>query len=226
MKPEEIKFGDWGRMFMGETPPEFLIEVIIRMAFIYLLLLVAMRLLGNRMSAQLSRNELLAVVTLAAAIGVPLQAPDRGLLPALIIAIIVVLIGRLAASLAAKNQKLEQATQGNLNVLVQDSKMLLKDMLHSRITPDRVFSQLRHEGVRHLGEVKRLCIEANGSFALIREDNPRPGLSVLPPWDEELLAEQKTTDIKACTKCGQRKEQAQDNKCPNFGNEAWTDAIY
>lgn len=226
MNPEEIKFGDWGRFFMGETPPEFFIEVVIRMSFIYLILVVAMRLQGNRMSAQLSRNELLGVVTLAAAIGVPLQSPDRGLLPALIIAIVVVIIGKLLSSLAAKNQKLEQVTQGNINVLVQDSVMQPKDMLHSRITPERVRAQLRYEGVRHLGEVKRLYIEANGSFALIREDHPKPGLSVLPKWDEDLMQEQRTAEIKTCSYCGNRKENKDPDKCANCGNNTWINAIY
>src|SRR5687767_14213450 len=104
MKEEQIQLNDWKRMFLGEVPPEFLIEVIIRMAFLYLLLIFAMRLLGHRMASQLSRNELAALVSLAAAIGVPILAPDRGLLPALVIALVVVAISRLLAWGSYKNQ--------------------------------------------------------------------------------------------------------------------------
>jgi hypothetical protein len=55
MKPDEIKLGDWMRMLMGNAPPEFLIEIVIRVVFLFILLVVAMRLLGLRMSAQLNR---------------------------------------------------------------------------------------------------------------------------------------------------------------------------
>src|SRR6059058_3167864 len=103
MKPDEIKFGDWMRVLFGETPPEFFIELVIRSFFIFLLLVVSMRFLGRRMAAQLNRIEMIALFALAAAIGVPLQAPDRGLLPAVIIAVIVVGIGRLIAALACRN---------------------------------------------------------------------------------------------------------------------------
>lgn len=227
MKKEEIKFGDWMRVFMGETPPEFLIEVVIRMFFIYFLLMVSMRLLGRRMSAQLSRNEMLAVVTLAAAIGVPLQSPDRGLLPAFIIALVVVLIGRLISTLAFRSQKIEQVTQGNINVLVQDSTLQLKDMLHSRVTLPRLFSQLRCEGIYHLGEVKRLYMEANGSFTLIKNEQPKPGLSVLPPWDEEFRHQQKeAAGVKVCSKCGNTKRSKNSNeRCDKCNNDDWVNAV-
>jgi uncharacterized membrane protein YcaP (DUF421 family) len=180
MKPEDIYIGDWARMFLGETPLSFFIEIILRVFFIYLLLMVSMRLLGKRMAAQISRNELIAMVALAAAIGVPLQAPDRGLLPPFIIAVVVVLVGRTVARLAFKNQKFEHISQDNACTLVNDSVMQIRQMQKTRITPERLFAQLRSEGIMHLGEVKRLYIEANGSFTLVKDDQPTAGLSILP----------------------------------------------
>jgi hypothetical protein len=47
MKPEEIYLSDWSRILIGEVPGSFYLEAIIRVVFIYLLLLVAMRLMGN-----------------------------------------------------------------------------------------------------------------------------------------------------------------------------------
>jgi hypothetical protein len=97
MQPEEIHLSDWSRILLGEVPASFFIEVVLRAAFLYLLLIISMRLMGKRMSAQLSRNERISIVSLAAAIGVPLQAPDRGLLPAFVIAVAVIGAGRLIA---------------------------------------------------------------------------------------------------------------------------------
>jgi hypothetical protein len=86
MKKEDIHLGDWQRMFFGEVPGGFYWEVVLRIAVIYLILMVSMRLMGKRTASQLSRNEMIALVSLSAAIGVPLQAPDRGILAAVIIA--------------------------------------------------------------------------------------------------------------------------------------------
>lgn len=67
MKPEEIHLNDWLRILVG-----------------------SMRLMGNRMGNMLSRNEMIALVSLAAANGVALMAPDRGLLPVFVTAAIII----------------------------------------------------------------------------------------------------------------------------------------
>jgi uncharacterized membrane protein YcaP (DUF421 family) len=49
-----------------------------------------MRLLGRWVAAQYTLFEISIVVTLAAAIGVPLQASNRGMLPPFVIALVAV----------------------------------------------------------------------------------------------------------------------------------------
>ena len=50
MNKEEIKLSDWQRILIGDAPVEFLLEVFIRTALIYLALLIIMRFLGKRMN--------------------------------------------------------------------------------------------------------------------------------------------------------------------------------
>jgi uncharacterized membrane protein YcaP (DUF421 family) len=226
MKPEDIKLGDWHRILFGEAPPEFFIELVIRSFFIFLLLLVAMRLLGRRMAAQLNRIETIALFSLAAAIGVPLQAPDRGLLPAVVISIVVVSVGKLVATWAFRSQRFESLSEDDYTTLVLDGKLVMPKLNITKLPVERVYAQLRSEGVKQLGEVKRMYFEANGSFTIIREEKPRPGLVIIPGFDRELLEEQKHTDIIVCATCGQKQaEQDGQNKCTNCGNEKWIRAV-
>jgi uncharacterized membrane protein YcaP (DUF421 family) len=80
--PRPFRLGDLERLVRGATPWTFSLEVIVRIVVLYAILLIALRLMGRRMSTQLTRNELLALVCLAAAIGPAIQAPT-GLLPPL-----------------------------------------------------------------------------------------------------------------------------------------------
>lgn len=105
MKPEEIHITDWARIFLGEVPPSFMIEVVIRIAFMYLVLMVSMRAMGKRMAGMLGRTEMAALVSLAASIGVSLQDPSKGLLPVVIIAAVVVGIQRFIAWRGTQNPK-------------------------------------------------------------------------------------------------------------------------
>src|SRR6195952_702674 len=117
MKPDEIKLNDWVRIFAGDVPPAFYLELVIRAFFIYFLLMLSMRLMGKRMSTQMSRLELAAMVALASAIGVPMLAPDRGLIPAVLIAFIVVGITWAISKYSVKNERFERATQGDSDML-------------------------------------------------------------------------------------------------------------
>lgn len=223
MKPEEIKLGDWMRMWMGEVPPEFLLEVVFRIMFLFLLLIVSMRLLGLRMSAQLDRIEMLALFSLAAAIGVPLQVPDKGLLPPVIIATVVVLVGRLITWGSLRSEKFEQITEDNYAMVVKDGVVQMKEMKKTKLTIDRLRAQLRSQGLRHMGEVKRLYFEANGSFSIIQAERPQPGLSILPDFDQDFIQEQVQTPQMVCCTCGlHKKENTNDNAaCSNCGNAEW-----
>lgn len=224
MKEIEIFLGDWARMFVGEVPGVFYIEVFIRTVFIYCLLVASFRVMGKRMSAQVSRNELAALVTLAAAIGVPLQQPDRGLLPGLLIALVVIGTGTAIARYSFRHRDFERATQGDMDIIVENGiihKHTLQSILMSK---NRLCAELRGSGIRHLGEVKRLYMEANGTFTLIKEEKPQAGLAIIPLWDEDLLAEQKKSRTIVCSECGAQ-QPVQKNECSNCGNRQWTNAI-
>ena len=228
MKPDEISLADWQRIFIGKVPGLFYVEVIIRTTVVYLILMASMRLMGKRMAAQLSRTEMVAMASLAASIGIPIMAPDRGLVPAVISAIVIVTGERIISRIAAKNEKAEVLFEDELDVLVENSVLKLDTMLHCRITRERMMAQLRSEGLYHLGSVKRVYLEANGSFSLVENPEPTPGLSVLPEWDTKFRSRQKTVpNVWVCTNCGHRHPSDDHRKeaCPNCKNEQWTQAV-
>jgi uncharacterized membrane protein YcaP (DUF421 family) len=226
MSPSDFIPWDWQRILLGEVPPSFYLEILLRMAVVYIILMVSMRILGKRMAAQLTRNETAAMVSLAAAIGVPILSPERGLLPPVIIAIIVVCLSRLIASIAARNQKIETVTQGRTDTLIKDAVMDTRIMTKTRITRERILSQLRSNHVKHLGEVKRLYLEANGNFTLVLSDQPKPGLTALPEDDIEFIAEMKPTDALVCNVCGnENKSGSRSEVCTNCHHTKWVTGV-
>lgn len=225
MKPEEIKLSDWSRMLFGQTPASFLIEVVLRALIVFVLLVVSMRLMGRRMAGQVTRIEMVALFSLAAAIGVPLQAPDRGLLPAFVIALIVVGVGRAVAARVFYSRSFEAGIKDPIAALVNDGIFDMKKIKGSGMTTERVKAQLRGESIRQLGEVKRLYFQSNGSFALLKEEQPKPGLGILPQYDNDFGNEQQKSGDEVCSNCGQRKQDNPSQICSNCGNNGWTTAV-
>ncbi|MCC9167701.1 DUF421 domain-containing protein [Pontibacter harenae] len=230
MNSTDAELWDWMRILLGSSPPIFLIEVIIRVSFIYLLLMVSMRIMGKRMSALISRNEMIAMVSLAAAVGLPMQDPNQGLIPAVIVAIIVIGVQRIISTNTMKSAKFESLVVGSINALAQDGCLQLKNMERSKITRERLLTEFRNKEVTNLGKVQRAYLEANGSFTiyLYDEDEEREGLCILPDWDKEFLHELTVTDdFFACGSCGNvvQSQNKPEQTCDNCGHKEWFKAI-
>ncbi|WP_432708497.1 DUF421 domain-containing protein [Pedobacter sp.] len=229
MKPEEIHLGDLNRILIGEIPASFFVELLLRALLIYVLLIVSMRLMGKRMATQIGRNEMAAVTSLAAAVGIPLMNPDRGILPPIIIAGVIIFFQRIISTATVKNQWFESLTQDDLSILVRDGVMDLKKMKKTRISRDRLFAQLRAMGLMTLGEVDRLYLESNGLYSLVPRKEKQRGISVIPPWDDEFKAKLKVSDVDCgCYECGKLHPKAFQNtplRCENCGASRWTDVL-
>ena len=230
MKKEDIKIDDWLRILFGDAPPEFLIEAVLHILFIYILLVVSMRLMGRRMEAMLTRNELIAMVSLAAAIGVPMLSPDRGLLPAVVIAFVVIGMQRLLAWFTTQNAKNELVLIGDLATLIINGHFQTSEMQKNRITRERLLSQLRANGIVNLATVERAYMETNGKFTILTfiDKAERKGLCVLPEFDDDYRKEFKfTPNAQACKSCGYVMEVNQFNKknCNSCGANDWEQAI-
>jgi len=228
MQPQDIHISDWMRILVGEVPPGFYIELVIRAFTVYLILMVSMRTMGKRMSSQLSRNELAALVSLAAAIGIPMMAPDRGLLPAVVIAFVLITIERMIAKRSFGNEQFENYALDKISALVNDGIVDMKELKHAGLSHERVFAQLRTQGVLQLGAVSRFYMEASGSFTLVQNPKPVPGLCVLPPWDDPLrdyFIEHPEQQI--CVQCGFPQQKTDHSKadCPNCGAKKWVTAV-
>lgn len=220
MKEYEIYLEDVTRILIGAMPVIFILEVAIRTAVVYFVLIGGMRLMGKRMASQLSRNEMAAMVSLAAAIGVPIHDPTRGLLPAVLIGVVIFFFQYLISLLASKSERFESTSQDDLTILVADGRLLIHNMRMVRISKERIWAELRSSGVRQLGEVERLYLEANGSFSFLPRKTPDYGLCIIPRDDQELRAAMVYfCDMYVCTECGLlRNSKVDEANCSDCGS--------
>ncbi len=205
MKKEEIHFGDLKRWLFGQTPPSFLIEVCLRTILIYLFLLLVVRLMGKRMTGQITITELAVMVTLGAIVSPVMQLPDRGIVYGIISLLAALGFQRGFNWLGFKSKKIEEVTQGSMSLLVKDGILNLEEIEKISLTKQQVYSMLREKKVVNLGKVKRAYLEACGIFNVYLTDEAKPGLPTFPSTDDMVikdLATQLDSGLKACCNCG------------------------
>lgn len=202
MQQHPFRLDDWHRFLFGNASWPFLFEVLLRTSVTYILIVVAMRLLGRRVAAQYTLFEISVVVTLAAAIGVPLQAANRGMLPPFIIALVAVVLQRLLARVGAAHRRIETFISTDVSLLVRDGRFELNELVRAAMPREKFYEAMRLRGLQHLGQISRLYMEPSGAFSVVLADPVAPGLSVLPEFDDELRRESQAPGWSACLNCG------------------------
>ena len=231
MKKEEIHLDDVMRILFGQAPPEFLLETFLRTLIIYFMILCVVRWLGKRMSGQLTIMEMAVMLTLGAIVSVPMQVPDRGLLQGFLLLVCTLLFQRGINFVGARSKKIDNLLQGKVSMLIKDGVLQLDQMKKDNISRQQIFSELRQENVINLGMVDRLYIEAEGLFSIYKATESRPGLSILPPDDDEIVGRQElaltpdSISLLACLSCGELKNLDLNDPCQTCGQDEFAKAI-
>jgi uncharacterized membrane protein YcaP (DUF421 family) len=214
---------DLHRVLLGKGTLWLLLEVFARSAFLFLLIMSSMRLLGRRVASQYTLFELSVVVTLAGAVGVPLQATDRGLLPPLIIMAVVIGLQRAIALFSMRYGRVDRMVSGTVSIVVRDGELRLDELRKAVLSRERFFALLRSRGVQHLGQLGRVYLEPSGNISLVWADTPRHGLSIIPEIDERLRRSMQVTDSYCCASCGyaQPPSSNDQSECPQCHVNLW-----
>jgi len=229
---EPVDVFDLQRMLLGDQPPFFLLEIVVRTLIVYAYTLVLLRLLGSRTIGQLSTVEFLLVIALGSAVGDVMFYPDVPLLHSLIVITVVVVANKLLDIVMSRSKRAEHMIDGTPREAIRDG-VIAKWLLSSTALSTReLFQLLRHAGVEHLGQVAGAYIEPDGVLTVYRHKDERPGLPIAPPWEVEeppkIPAGSKAAqNLLACRRCGTLAEPEQGRApppCSACGHDVWTPA--
>jgi uncharacterized membrane protein YcaP (DUF421 family) len=228
MQKEDIFLTDWKRILFGSAPPMFMVEVLIRTLVIYLGLILIVRLLGKRMTGQITITEMAVMVTLGAIIAVPMQVPDHGIILGLFILGCALGFQRGLNWLTSRSARFETVVQDQVGVLVEDGVLQLEEMNKARVSREQLFAVLRNRNVRHLGKIRRLYLESCGLFSLYHRTEEVAGLSLLPDSDPAAreVEQPGPAGQRACGHCGWVMPTVGKNeRCPNCDAQRWQQAV-
>lgn len=224
---------DLARMFLGDEPPLFLLEIAFRTAVIYLYSLGMVRWVGGRGVAQLSLVEFLLVIALGSAVGDAAFYPEVPLLHAMLVITLVVLINKALDLLIQRHDTAKDLIDGKPVEILRDGRLCLDGLARRNLGTAEVMASLRIRGVRNLGTVELAFMEADGGISLFHADVPRPGLPIVPP--AEIAAPPRAQDpagapggMVCCLRCGGSAAAAAvlpDGACGHCGARGWTPAV-
>lgn len=222
---------DLVRMFLGNDPPLFYLEIVFRCCVIYAYTLLMIRWIGGRGIAQMSVVEFLLVIALGSAVGDALFYPEVPLLHAMLVITMVILINKGLDVLIFASTRIEKAMDGKALEVVRNGVVDVGVLERLKLGQNELFEALREKGYRSLGEVESAYLETSGNFSAFRRQHELAGLPIEPPWDvappRKLAPGTPFEGKAACCRCGHvlpDSETITPDGCLCCGHREWTPA--
>lgn len=173
---------DWARMFLGDPPPGFLLEIVVRVVLIYAFALLIMQLMGKRGRNQMNPLEYLIIIALGSATGDVMFYPDVPLTYAALVIATIVLLGASFAILETRSERLRKLFESNPTILIEQGELIAANLRRERVSEGELFSELREAGVEQLGQVRMAILELSGRISVFKfsDDQALKGRDILP----------------------------------------------
>lgn len=142
-------------------------QLVLRAVIIYAFLLVLLRVTGKRQVGQLAPFDLVLLLVISNTVQNAMNAGDNSVTAGLILALTVVVINGLVASLTWRFKKVESIVEGEPQVLVHNGRLNKSLVDRAKITEHELMAALRQGGCTSLHEVHAAILENNGSISVV-----------------------------------------------------------
>ncbi len=147
--------------------------VAIRTVIVYILLIVAMRIMGKRQIGELQPAELSVALLIADLASIPIQETDIPLTHGLIPIVVLVALEVLLSVAMLKNTRISRIIAGKPMVVIQDGTVIQSALKQLRMTVDDLCESLRSQGVFDISDVALGVVETNGNVSIFQRAGSR-----------------------------------------------------
>lgn len=161
---------------------------IIRSVILYLLLIAVIRLLGKRQLGDMEPSEFVLTLLIADLASIPMQDMRSPLLSGVIPIVTVFILEYVLSILSYHSIAFRKILCGRPVILMENGKIIQKNLRLSRITPDELSEHLREKDVTDLSRVQYAILETNGQISVLLQANDQP----LTPRDLAITVEENT----------------------------------
>jgi len=155
---------DVNEMFSFHRPP---LDMVVRASLIYLAICVLLRVMPKRQAGKLSPNDLVVIVLIGGIATTALEMAPMSISDVLVVIITILFWSFALDWLAYRFPILRPYIQEPPTLLIQDGRILAKNLRQEMVTEEEMLAQLRIQGVHDIGDIKQAHLEADGTISVL-----------------------------------------------------------
>lgn len=154
-----------------------LLQIALRTAVIYMVVLIGVRLSGKREVGQMTPFDLTLLLLLSNSVQNAMTGPDTSLIGGVAAACTLLLLNYLVADVSGANRRFRRFIQGQPSLLVHDGQVIESHMAKEHVSMDELQRALREHGISSCHDVALAVLEVDGSISCLKYDEIKPDAS-------------------------------------------------
>ena len=146
----------------------------LRTTVVYLVLIVAVRLMGKRQIGQLEASEFVVTMLAANLAALPIEDPDFSMVEGITAIVVLTVLEQLLSLGAMRSIRFRKLLCGKPVILIDNGRILRENLRRTRIHLDELTEHLRQKDVLDLRTVRYAILETDGSLSVFLWAGERP----------------------------------------------------
>ena len=148
--------------------------VAIRTFVLYIIVLIAVSIMGKSELSKMSPFQFVIVFMIAELAAMPIDDPSTSLINGVMAIFTLMLLQVLISFFSIKSEKIKNLVSGKPSILIEKGKLNIKELKKLRITSTDLLEQLRLANCPSLSDVEYAIMEANGQLTVIPKADQKP----------------------------------------------------
>ncbi len=153
---------------------QIVLQIALRTAVIYLVVLIGVRLSGKREVGQMTPFDLTLLLLISNSVQNAMTGPDTSLIGGVVAASTLLLLNYLVGTLSGSSRGFRRVVEGQPSLLVHDGKIIDSHMTKEHVSLDELHRALREHGIAQCSDVALAVLEVDGSISCLKYDEIRP----------------------------------------------------
>ncbi len=145
-----------------------MVAIFTRTLIVYVLLSIAMKLMGKREIGELDVSELVSTLLISEIAAIPIDDPDIPLFNAIIPILFILSVEILLSYAKTRSSRLKRCVEGESVFLIYKGELDQKALRENRISLNEFLSEMRSQSIGDLGEVEYAVLEQSGKISILQ----------------------------------------------------------
>ncbi len=142
---------------------------VIRTILLYIVIILAIRIMGKRQIGELQTSELVVTLLISDIAAIPMQNTEQSLLSGIVSILILIVCEIIISFLMLKRAGFRRIICGKPIVIISDGKINQSEMHQLRMSTEDLSEELRQQGIFNIEDVGFAIVETNGKLSVLKK---------------------------------------------------------